>query len=37
VFAVVAATLGLGLAVGMRAIERAVIGWHPSVRSAGKR
>jgi ABC-type nitrate/sulfonate/bicarbonate transport system permease component len=36
VFAVVAAALGLGLALGMRGIERAVIGWHPSVRSAGK-
>jgi ABC-type nitrate/sulfonate/bicarbonate transport system permease component len=35
-FAVVAAVLGLVLSVGMRAIERAVIGWHPSVRGGSR-
>jgi ABC-type nitrate/sulfonate/bicarbonate transport system permease component len=35
-YAVVAAVLGVLLNVGMRAIERSAISWHPSVRTGGR-
>lgn len=36
-FAIVAAVMGLMLSGGIRGLERRIIGWHPSVRSPGRR